>query len=96
MTPEQLGEIEQRADAATVGGAGSLVRALYSVQDVPALIAEVKRLSAERDRFRGLTERAYNLRMHGEHAPGSTDTWQRWDRDAETALRAAMEQEGGW
>jgi hypothetical protein len=35
-----------------------------------------------------LLESALHLRMHGERAPGGTETWDRWDRDAEAFLRS--------
>ncbi|WP_285909097.1 hypothetical protein [Actinomadura opuntiae] len=39
------------------------------------------------DRFRRLVDRAHDLRSLGEGAPGLTDTWAAWDRDAARALR---------
>jgi hypothetical protein len=34
-----------------------------------------------------LLEEAFHLRMNGERAPGGNETWQDWDRRAETFLR---------
>lgn len=46
------------------------------------------RADDERARAIRLIERALHLRMNGERAPGGTETWAQWDRDAETFLRA--------
>jgi hypothetical protein len=35
-----------------------------------------------------LLEEALHLRMNGERAPGGTETWQDWERRAETYLRS--------
>jgi chromosome segregation ATPase len=63
-----------------------------------AVRAEEERdvVRAERDRFRDLVERALSIREHGEEGRTIQDgrfQWPTWDRDAETALRAAMGQE---
>jgi hypothetical protein len=41
-----------------------------------------------------LLEYALHLRRNGENAPGGTETWAQWDRDAETFLRARIEASG--
>lgn len=43
--------------------------------------------------MRRLVETALHLRQHGEYAPGGTENWRQWDRDAETALLAALDGE---
>ncbi len=34
-----------------------------------------------------LIRKAFHLRANGENAPGGTETWHQWERDAETWLR---------
>src|SRR5258708_2203621 len=44
-----------------------------------------------------LLEEALHLRMNGERAPGGTETWATWDRDAEAFMRslsAPMREDG--
>lgn len=41
-----------------------------------------------------LLRQAHHLRTHGERAPGGSETWADWDRQAETLLRAADRQAG--
>jgi hypothetical protein len=48
---------------------------------------EPDRLRAEVHRLRALVEEALHLRMHGERAPGGTETWPEWDRKAGAAVR---------
>lgn len=47
-------------------------------------------LSVQRERAAAvkLLEYALHLRMHGENAPGGTETWAQFDRDTEAFLRA--------
>lgn len=48
---------------------------------------------AERDQLKKLAEEALHLRQHGEHAPGDSENWRDWERKAERALRAMLEQQ---
>ena len=41
-----------------------------------------------------LLERVLMLRMHGEDAPGGTDTWYQLDGDVETYLRSVLDSKG--
>lgn len=43
-----------------------------------------------------LIQYALHLRMHGENAPGGTETWAQFDRDAEAFLRAIEGPDGGY
>lgn len=54
MTPEQLEQIETRANAATAGGSGEVLELLaHAQQDIPALCAALRQLQSDYARLEG-------------------------------------------
>ena len=63
--------------------------ARYRALSVAGRLADGQ-LQADLDRAIRLLEAALHLRMNGERAPGGSETWQDWDRRAETFLRGLL------
>lgn len=50
-----------------------------------------KRAEVERDRLARLVDEALAIRRYGQRAPGGTENWGDWDRQADAERRAALE-----
>lgn len=55
--------------------------------DTESMSARLRRVEQERDEATRLLQYALHLRMHGERAPGGSETWAEFDRRCEAFLR---------